>query len=353
MSTAEVVREAPSATADEILISADSHIMEPPDLWEQRLPASLKDRAFKFPPRRSVGSKPGGYDPTARLQEMDVDGVTAEVLYPTLGLRLFAMEDAEAQEASFHVANDWLIEYCNVAPGRLVGIPSISVYNLDNGIKEMERCKKEGLKGALIWQVPPPHLSFASDYYDPFWEAAQDMDMPVNLHILTGFNYSRRLEKREGIEVFRASVNIKLTDAANALFDIVFSGVLQRYPRLKLVLVENEIAWIPFFTHEWDKYYLRHSPEHPISLTKVPSEFVNKQVFATFFSDPTGGRLLDWWGTDTCMWSSDYPHAASTWPYSRQVIDRELGHLPKDVLRKVLRENVVKLYDLRVPGVNA
>ncbi|HWP57751.1 MAG TPA: amidohydrolase family protein [Candidatus Acidoferrales bacterium] len=353
MSTAEAVSETPSVIAGEILISADSHIMEPPDLWEKRLPASLKERAMKFPPRRSVGAKPGGYDPHARLQEMAVDGVTAEVLYPTLGLRLFAMEDAEAQEACFRVANDWLIEYCSVAPGRLVGIPMISLYNIDNGIKEMERCKSAGLKGALIWQVPPPHLPFTSDYYDPFWAAAQDLDMPVNLHILTGFNYSRRLEQREGLEVYRASVNIKLADAANSLFDIVFSGVLERFPRLKIVLVENEIAWIPFFMHEWDKYYLRHKPQHPISLGKLPSEFVNKQVFATFFSDPTGGRLLDWWGTDTCMWSSDYPHAASTWPYSRQVIARELGHLPKHVLRKVLRENVIKLYDLKVPGVNA
>jgi predicted TIM-barrel fold metal-dependent hydrolase len=212
---------------------------------------------------------------------------------------------------------------------------------------------KGGLVGALIWQVPPQHLSFVSDYYDPFWEAAQDLNMPVNLHILSGFNYSRRLEKREGIEVYRASVNIKLTDAANSLFDIVFSGVLERFPRLKIVLVENEIAWIPFFTHEWDKYYLRHSPQHPISLNKVPSEYINKQVYATFFSDPTGGRLLDWWGTDTCMWSNDYPHAASTWPYSRQVIARELGHLPKEVLRKVVRENVINLYNLKVPGVNA
>lgn len=351
MSTATATRKAASAIAEEIIISADSHIMEPTELWQKRMPASMKDRAPKFPPRNSPGEKPGGHDPKARLDEMAVDGVTAEVLYPTLGLTLFAMEDAEAQETAFRVANDWLIEYCHVSPGRLVGIPMISLYNIKNGIKELERCKKEGLKGALIWQVPPENLSFTGDYYDPFWEAAQDMDMPVNLHILTGFNYSRF--KREGLEVYRCSVNRKLNDAANALFDIVFSGVLERYPRLKIVLVENEVAWIPFYLHEWDKYYVRHSPRHPISLTKVPSEYVNKQVYATFFSDPTGGRLLDWWGADTCMWSNDYPHAASTWPHSRKVIAEELGHLPQDVFRKVVRENVINLYDLKVPGVNA
>lgn len=351
MSTTTLARNAESVISKEIIISADSHIMEPTNLWQTRLPASFMDRAPKFPLRNSPGEKPGGYDPKARLEEMAVDGVTAEVLYPTLGLSLFAMEDAEAQELCFRISNDWLIEYCQVAPGRLVGIPMISLYNIANAIKELERCRSEGLKGALIWQVPPEPLPFTSDYYDPFWAAAQDLNMPVNLHILTGFNYSR--VKREGLEVYRCSVNRKLNDAANALFDIVFSGVLDRFPRLKIVLAENEMAWIPFYMHEWDKYYVRHKPRHPISISKLPSEYVNKQVYATFFSDPTGGRLLDWWGADTCMWSNDYPHAASTWPHSRQVIARELGHLPQDVLRKVLRENVVGLYDLKVPGVNA
>lgn len=351
MATAATGRKAESPIGKEIIISADSHIMEPTDLWEKRLPGPFRDRAPKFPPRNSAGEKPGGHDPKARLEEMAVDGVTAEVLYPTLGLSLFAMEDPETQEAAFRVANDWLIEYCRVAPGRLVGIPMISMYNVRNAVKELERCKKEGLVGALIWQVPPENLSFTTDHYDPFWEAAQELNMPVNLHILTGFNYSRF--KREGLEVYRCSVNRKLTDTANTLFDIVFSGVLERYPRLKIVLVENEVAWIPFYVHEWDKYYQRHSPRHPISISKLPSEYVNRQVYATFFSDPTGGRLLDWWGADTCMWSNDYPHAASTWPHSREVIARELGHLPPEVFRKVVRENVIGLYDLKVPGVSA
>ena len=260
MSTAVLAREAESVTAKEILVSADSHITEPNDLWEKGLPASLRDRAPKFAPRQAAGQKPGGYDSKARLEEMAVDGVTAEILYPTLGLRLYAMEDAEAQEACFRIANDWLIEYCQVAPDRLVGIPMISMFNLDNAIKELERCKKEGMKGCLIWQVPPENLAFATDYYEPFWEAAQDLDMPVNLHILTGFNYSRFLGTRKGIEAFRGSVNLKLADAANALFEIVFSGVLERYPRLKFVLVENEMGWIPFYLHEWDKYYTQNYP---------------------------------------------------------------------------------------------
>ncbi len=338
MSTAAAAREAPSVRADEIIISADSHIMEPVDLWEKNLTPALREKYPKFPPRNSPGEKPGGWDPRARLDEMAVDGVSAEVLYPTFGLRLFALEDAALQEA-------W-------APGRLVGIPSISLYNLKNAVAELERCKKAGLVGCLVWQVPPEHLPFTSDYYDPFWEAAEALDMPVNLHILTGFNYSRF--ERKGLDIFRATVNTKLADAANTLFDLVFSGVPARFPKLKFVYVENEVGWIPFFVHEWDKYYARHRVKLDLPyMKKLPGEYIAEQVYATFFSDPVGGCLLQRWGQDTFMWSSDYPHAASTWPHSRDVIARELGSLPKDVFRKVVRENVIKLYNLKIDGVNA
>ncbi|HWX78050.1 MAG TPA: amidohydrolase family protein [Candidatus Acidoferrales bacterium] len=352
MSTAPAVRTAQEVLADERIVSADSHIIEPVDLWEKNLTPSLKTKYPKFPPRNSPGEKPGGWDPKARLGEMEVDGVSAEVLYPTFGLRLFALEDADVQEACFQIANDWLIEYCKVAPGRLVGIPMISLYNIPNSIKELERCKKAGLVGSLIWQVPPEHLPFTSDYYDPFWEASQDLNMPVNLHILTGFNYSRF--ERKGLDIFKATVNTKLADAAGTLFDLVFSGVTARFPKLKFVYVENEVGWIPFYVHEWDKYYVRFKSRVDMPyMKKLPGEYVAEQVYATFFSDPAGGRLMEDFGQDTFMWSNDYPHAASTWPHSRNVIARELGHLPKDILKKVVRENVIKLYDLKIDGINA
>ncbi|HXF74584.1 MAG TPA: amidohydrolase family protein, partial [Methylomirabilota bacterium] len=210
---------------------------------------------------------------------------------------------------------------------------------------------KAGLVGSLIWQVPPEHLPFTSDYYDPFWEASEALNMPPNLHILTGFNYSRF--ERKGLDVYRMTVNQKLADAANTLFDLVFSGVMERFPKLKFVYVENEVGWIPFFVHEWDKYFIRHSPRAPVpAMKKLPGDYVSEQVYATFFSDPAGGRLMEDFGQDTFMWSNDYPHAASTWPHSREVIARELGHLPKETLAKVVRENVIRLYDLKLDGIH-
>ena len=175
--------------------------------------------------------------------------------------------------------------------------------------------------------------------------------MPVNLHILTGFNYSRF--DRKGLDTYRMTVNHKARRCGQ---HAIRSRLQRRHgevPKLKFVYVENEVGWIPFFVHEWDKYYIRHSPKAPLPyMKKLPGEYVNEQVYATFFSDPAGGRLMEDFGQDTFMWSNDYPHAASTWPHSRDVIAEELGHLPKNIFDKVVRDNVINLYDLKIDGIN-
>ena len=176
----------------EVLISSDSHVMEPPTSVQERVPASLRDQAPVFPVLKvgeSFQTHPGGSDPTCRIKEMETDGLSAEVLYPTNLLPHFAMDDAKLQEACFRAYNDWLIEYCRVAPQRLIGIAAISVYNIDEAVKELERCAKAGLRGSIIWQAPHPDLPFHSDHYNKFWEASQSLNLPVNLHILTGHGY--------------------------------------------------------------------------------------------------------------------------------------------------------------------
>ena len=194
-----------------VIISSDSHVMEPVDLWKKGVPEKYRADAPLFPPHK-VGEgfqhHAGGWDPHARIKEMEKDGLSAEVLYPTLMLDLFALDDAGMQEACFRVYNDWLAAYCSVDTNRLIGVPAIPVYNIDVGIKELERCRKAGLKGAIIWQAPHPDLPFHSSHYDKFWAAAQDLDTPVSLHILTGHSYNKDKE-RKGVERYRGSVNLK------------------------------------------------------------------------------------------------------------------------------------------------
>ncbi|MEK7333886.1 MAG: amidohydrolase family protein [Candidatus Binatota bacterium] len=342
-----------TGTNHQIIISADSHVMEPPDLWKKQVPEKYREQAPLFPPHK-VGegfqAHAGGWDPNERLKEMEVDGLRAEVLYPTLGLDLFGLDDAALQEACFRVYNDWIIEYCRAAPKRLIGIPAISVYNVDHAVKELERCCKAGLKGAIIWQVPHADLPFYSDHYNRFWAAAQDLDAAVSLHILTGHGYNKHKERRTGVEHYRGSVNLKLLDIANALFELMFYGVLERYPRLKIVTVENEIGWMPFMLQQWDYYYRRFRGVNPPPINKDPSEYFKQQIYLTFFNDSVGGRNLEWWGEDNCMWSNDFPHPNSTWPNSRKVIERDLGHLPKEKQTKLLYTNVARLYNMESPA---
>jgi uncharacterized protein len=351
---------APSTS--EVIISADSHVTEPEDLWATRLPIQLRDQAPEFKRRerkrdarwadKGLGGVLGGRDPLARVREMEEDGVSAEVLYPTLALRLFSLSDPKLQEACFKVYNDWITDYCAVSPERLVGLGCISVYDIKQALAEMERCKAAGLRGIMIWQTPDRALPFQSAHYEPLWSAAEDMDLPLNLHILTGHNYQLdpAFAPDKGVEFTRGSVNMKLFDAVNALFDFVFYGILQRHPRLKLVIVENEIGWIPFLLQQWDYYYSRHGGAEGAPIDRAPSYYFARQVYATFFDDAVGGHNFSRWGATNYMWSNDFPHPNSTWPESRQVIERDLGHLPAAERAKLVRDNVVRLYNLTLPA---
>jgi predicted TIM-barrel fold metal-dependent hydrolase len=338
---------------EELLISADSHVMEPHDLWENALTPRFGDAAPKFK-KLEVGESfqhhPGGTDPHARVKEMAQDGVSAEVLYPTLGLSLFQLDDARLQEACFEAYNNWLIDYCNASLDRLIGVAAIPVYDIDVAVKELRRCKDAGLKGGIIWEVPHPDLPFHSSHYDPFWAACQELDMPLSLHILTGHGYVKtRGLTGQGIEHYRGSVNLKTAEAMNAVFDFVFYGILDRFPGLKLVMVEHEIGFWPWLFQQWDYYYNRFKKVNPLPISMNPSEYCKRQVYGTFFNDAVGAQTLAFWKNNNCMWSNDFPHENSTWPNSRKVIERDLGNLPEATRAELVRGTVVDLYKLRVP----
>ena len=118
---------------------------------------------------------------------------------------------------------------------------------------------------------------------------------------------------RELLEHFNPAV-VKLKEIIDAFFELIFFGVLERYPKLKFVSVENEIGWMPFMLQQWDYYYNRFKGVNPPPISKDPSEYFATQIYGTFFRDTVAGHNFEWWGQDNCMWSNDYPHAASPWP---------------------------------------
>ena len=329
------------------IISADGHACEPDNLWDD-VAAKFGERMPKFLQRSKRPE--GGRDPNLRVKNMDLDHIAAEVLYPDKGLMLFKGEP-DVQLAAFQKYNDWLADYCKASPKRLFGIPSIPVYDVDVAIKELQRANRLGLYGALIWGVPHPKLPFTSPHYEKFWAAAAEMNAPINLHVLTGFNYSQ-FETKDPTQRVREQTNIKMNETNEALFDFIWSGILERHPKLKLVIVESEIGWMPFLLQQWDYYYRRNQNDRPelggYRIKRLPSEIAREQVFATFMDDFVGSRALGFWGQNNCMWSSDYPHGNMTFPNSKAFVARQVGDLPRATQERLLSKNAIELYRLKV-----
>ena len=367
------------------LISADSHVNEPGDLWVERIDKVFRDRAphvVENPPGQRPGAyfvlegippihlaqgmgagkkpeelpkffqsstykdgRPGGWDPAERLKDMDLDGVQADVIYTTLGFRQFWFTDADLQRACFRVYNDWLANYCAHAPQRLVGLALISLHDIDEAIKELRRCAGRGLKGALIWASPPEDRPYSSPLYDPFWAAAQDLGMPISLHSITGVGAESRLAIKQPLDRYVRSTVLS-HEVQRTLVVLICSGVLERFPELKIVSAENEVGWLPFFLQKLDQAQEEYRYLYPVPLKLKPSEYFRRQIFATFIDDPVGVASRELIGVENIMWSSDYPHTVSTWPHSREVVERDFKGVPEDEKRLIVRENVARLYGL-------
>jgi predicted TIM-barrel fold metal-dependent hydrolase len=359
------------------VVSADSHVSEPGNLWLERMPAQFKDRAprlvrkengdwfeceglrpspvalginagKRFEEYKPTGmtyedGRAGGWDPHARIKDQEIDGVEAEVLYPTLCMRMFSLEDVEFQKACFEAYNKWMVDYCRPYPQRLIGCALVPLDDIQWACTELERCAKAGLRGALIWGAAPEDRPYSDSAYDPFWARAQDLGIPLSLHIVTG---ARGSGLRANFSQMLSLYTLLAQPIQNTLCALVFGGVLDRFPKLRFVSAENDIGWLPHFLarmdHAWERY--RHMVEANFKL--LPSEYFRRQVYATFMDDKIGVENRKVIGTENIMWSSDYPHSDSTWPHSREVIAKDFAGVPEEDRRKILCENAVRLYQL-------
>jgi predicted TIM-barrel fold metal-dependent hydrolase len=335
-----------AAAIPSLLISADSHAVEPPNLFD-KLPADMRERLPLFKGKNK--RPPGGTDPKIRIVDMDKDRVAAEVLFPDQVLGAFRAE-REVQEKALALYNDWVAEYCSYAPKRLFSPVSLCSYDIDQATRELKRGYDMGLRsGALIWEVPDPKLPFHSPHYEKLWATAAEMNVPVMVHILTGFCAAGGPGRDRSMESVRTTTNARSAEQNTALFDMIWSGVFERYPNLRFGLIESEVGWIPFMLQQWDFYYQRMQKTGDavnFKITSKPSDIFRKHVTATFIDDEAGGQLLSHWGEDSCMWSSDYPHPNMTWPHSRAFAARQIGHLPMEKQEKLLSKNAIEFFHL-------
>jgi predicted TIM-barrel fold metal-dependent hydrolase len=364
------------------ILSSDSHVFEPPDLWTTRIDAAFRDRAprmlringvdqlvveehqviagiglisnagARFEAPETISSQgrfedvhQGGYDPAQHLKDMQLDGVAGEVLYPSQGLFYFKVADTPLMSAIFRAYNDWLAEFCSTDPERLKGIAMINLDDIQEGIKELERTAKMGFAGAMITEYPLEDRRYEQPEYEPFWAAAQALDMPLSLHTAT-----RRQGKIRGAgeKTLRdaSSRATKVFYPATSMCDMIFSGVFERYPNLKLAIVEFELAWVPHLLSSMD-YTYRERHEEALYRFKDgwrPSDFFHRNVFLSFQEDEVGIRLRDIIGVDNMMWGSDYPHSESTFPQSRQILAQILAGVPEDDYAKIVGGNTARLY---------
>jgi predicted TIM-barrel fold metal-dependent hydrolase len=375
------------------MISSDSHIVEPPDLWEGRIAPDLVERAPRVVSeadgdwwyidgkktmsflgiqtgdrflkdadelRTSAGFdevRPAAYDPAKYITENETDGVWGSVIYPSQGLVVFGIPATDVVTASMNAYNDWIAEFCSEDTSRLKGVAMVNVDDPDDGARELARCRELGLCGALITVAPPPWMPFRDAGFDRFWAAAQDLDMPLSLHTATD-----RADPHVGDAAFRLDVkNVPPSVFVNkdfqirqALADMILSGVFERFPRLRIGSVEHELAWIPFFLDQMDYTYTQRPPRGDWYRFKerdaLPSDFFRRQVFSSFQEDAVGIRVRDVIGVDTLMWGSDYPHTESTFPRSQEILAHILEGVGPDDMRKIVATNAADMYHFDPPA---
>ncbi|MEE9285170.1 MAG: amidohydrolase family protein [Dehalococcoidia bacterium] len=356
-------------------VSADSHVYEPGNAWSDHIDPKFRDRAPRLERRgdvdifliegiepRSVGAQAvagrdprefrkdarheegrrGGWDPHARLKDMDLDGIAAEVIYPTLAFTVFRIPDLEYRVACMDAYNRWMAEFCRAAPDRLIGLGLVTLHDTDVAKRQLDDATRMGLKGVCITAMAPKDHPFHHPDYEPFWAAAQDAGVPLSLHVFT--ESSGKVESPD----FMVRYSVVPARIQQSITTFISYGVLEKFPRLKLISVEVDIGWIPTYLQRIDHAFERHRHWTGTGqrLTLRPSEYFHRQVYATFMNDRAGVQLRHQAGLGNIMWSSDYPHADSTWPRSQEVIEAQFQEVPEAERRRIVRDNVCELYGL-------
>jgi predicted TIM-barrel fold metal-dependent hydrolase len=284
-------------------------------------------------------------DPDLRIRDQDRDGVQAEVLYGVLGAGI-RLQDPEAAVEVCRIYNEWLADFTKHYPDRLLGLASLPAGDVQATVEEVLRARRLGLKG-LEFATTHEMTPLWNPYWEPLWAAVNEVELPIHFHTIG----NKRPPVPEEIpeRAKRAAAAVGITGfqlfTANFLMSMVFAGVLERYPKVRVVLGESGIGWIPYILERMD-YEWEDQFKSDLDLTMKPSEYWYRQCKATFQYDEVGIRMLDKLGEDCIMWGNDFPHPDGVWPDSLEYIDKQFGHLPPATKRKIVCENAMQFYGL-------
>jgi len=368
---------------DLILVSVDDHLVEPPGLFEGRVPARFADAAPRVD-RRPDGSdvwtfngtvipnvglnavagrpkeeygveptafdemRPGCFDVHERIKDMDAGGILASMNFPSFpgfSGRLFAAcEDKDLALAVLQAYNDWHIEeWCGAYPGRFIPMALPVLWDPELAAAEIRRVAAKGCHSVTFTENPAllGYPSFHSEHWDPLWRAVCDENVVVSIHLGSSGQLS--------VTAPDAPVDVMITlqpmNICQAAADLLWSRVIKQYSDIRFALSEGGTGWIPYFLDRLDRTYDMHRAWTGQDFgDRLPSEVFRQHFLTCFIADPVGIALRKDIGLDNIAWECDYPHSDSSWPEAPEELARVAADVPDDELSKITYENACRWY---------
>jgi len=372
--------------------SGDTHVVEPRDLWTTRLEKRFQEhaprvervgerdfwfiddkrymhtghRAARWTPELFTGryedQRPGGMQPDKMLEDSDLDGVDVNVLFPSVAITLYSLPDPALAWAIFRAYNDWLAEFCSYDTRRLKGAAVLLLPDdVKAAVAELERCVARGAAAGLIPMLAAPQATYDNPVYDQLWEAAQGLDVPLTMHTggirppeLEGGNVAATSPPPPSSVPLghgRASGAALARDNVTAM---IFGRVFERFPRLRIGVLEMGTGWVPYFMRAMDRQHMvwRGDVPRPAAFSDgmEPSDFVRRNVFFGYEDDDLGIRFRDYIGVDNLVYANDYPHPDCVWPRSRQVLELMTSGCTAEEKAKVAGGNAARIFRLDSVG---
>jgi predicted TIM-barrel fold metal-dependent hydrolase len=352
----------PSGT---VTVSTDNHWSLTEDIFYQRFPAHLRDKAPRLEKTEdgayhwSVGGNSlippcmykvfATYETVAgcvsieeRMQDLDVEGIDKEINFGN-GIGVFySYPDLEVRDWIFRVYNEYLSEMQKKAPGRFYGVGLVNYWDMDRVAESIAELKALGLHTFLLPQLPKGADGTALNYclpeMEPLWQAVEEAGLPVCFHVGEFF--------LDGPGGLGTTVMMALGPYRRTLGELIFGGVFDRHPDLKVVFVEADLNWVPGALQTATTIYECYGKLLEPQIEHHPRHYWHNNCYATFMHDPVGLRMLDVIGADRVMWSADYPHQESTFGFSWSAMRDVIDAVDEDQARAILGGTAMKLFRL-------
>jgi len=378
------------------IVSVDDHVIEHPKVWTDRLPAKYREQgpqiveteqghhvwhfegeAFPYIGLNAVAGKepkdfgmepvryddmiPGCYDPKSRVADMDIDGVQAACCFPSFpGFGGGVFHRAKDKDLALECVKAWndfsIDEWCGSAPDRLIPLAILPVWDPELAAAEARRVAAKGARTVSFPDatIPLGLPSFQNDAWAPLWDACEETGMPLSLHFgsggyVPGFEYSSAALSPNPPAPDETPFAVAIaTFASNLMWttiDLVFSGQLQKHPKLKIMLSEGGIGWLPYVIERCDYVWERHRYYQPIDFDTRPSDLIHKHFWGCYIDDKFGLENRHHIGVDRICVEIDYPHSDSQWPNSRKLLAETLVDVPDDEAHQIVELNAREVFN--------